>query len=107
MCARMRVCLCMCACVCVSVCTYSFRCEAWSQRGPHSGKQLVGQSAVFWVKEKKKQRSADRMDVTALPGLSHLQRASWFINGASTGYTGGESVEHLVKTVFGFKVEET
>ena len=92
MCVSVHVCMCVSvyACVCVFVYTYSFRCEAWSQRGPHSGKQLVGQSAVFWVKEKKKQRSSERMDVTALPGLSHLQRASWFINGASTGYQEGK-----------------
>ena len=70
-CVCMHACVsvhvCMCVCVCVCVCSYSFRCEAWSQRGPHSGKQLVGQSAGFWVKEKK-QRSAERTDVTALPG---------------------------------------
>ena len=87
-----HVCMCVCvyACVCVFVYTCSFRCEAWSQRGPHSGKQLVGQSAVFWVKEKKKQRSPERTDVTALPGLSHLQRAGWFISGASTGHQEGK-----------------
>lgn len=37
-CVLACVCVCASACVCVSVCTYSFRCEAWSQRGPHSGK---------------------------------------------------------------------
>lgn len=33
----------------------------------------------------------------ALQGLSHLQTAHWFVNGASTGQTGGESFRTFSK----------